>query len=414
MRNLPMSRQMRQTVDVALVAIATEGLMTQLDSPQNASIVSAAKSAVLRMRRARLAPEQRLQLVSIMDSLGLNDEAKKMEDKLAQNQPSFSGMSRNYGAAVSGSGSKNRVRELIDSGNTDTATRILVNQFKGFVQNAVNLDYMMRGEDYQIQELFRQIKSFGVTNEFLEQLNPGSDSSALKSSQYAVALEKIGKESEAIEVYKKIVQTHKRQNGQRLRLMMLELKNGLELTNGLNQFDNKSMPKVGQVLAAATQYDEFDTETKFKLVEMICDYVSANPKSKDDMSWLSQITQWLSGNVQTPSNDYLQPLYIIQDEDDEEKKILRRVNNKKEYLDFRQRRKELHDQFASVLLKAPQQAPAAFTALLQSAVASNEQNLERFAPLAIDAMLLFEPPKRSASAGYYQTWGHRGYYSGYL
>ena len=395
LRNFPLNRETRKYVDSALIAVATEGISGQLDAPENAKVLASAKSAALRLRRARLPAEKRLILVGVLETLGLTEEAEKMEDKIVNAGQSSSGAMGgfSFGVPSHGGGGNKRIRGLIDAGNTDAAVRLLVTEFKGHASNVMNLNSMSYGQD-SASELARRIKSLGVTDEFLKKVDPGESTSRTKLTQHAYALELFDKKDAAMEAYKKLLgSAGKKKDAVRLRLMKLELIKGLEVDHHFASFDPTAMPQVGSALVQLLHENSIKTDNKFKLLESARKFAETQTSASNDMSWLVPLTGWLSESVQIRRNQPIHSLFAILTTKQREK-ILNDERKKEKYEALDKRRAEFHRQYCETLFKIPQLGPAAFSALLRADEASGKE-LDSYGSLAVKALVQFKEPKKS-------------------
>ncbi len=401
LRNLPLSRELRRTVDSALVAIATQGITDDLKAENNRNILASAKSAALRLRRGRLAQEQRMQLVEVFENLGLSKEAEKMENKLAATgSNSFGGMvGRMFSGSRSAPAPVDRIRKLVDSGKNDAAVRLLVNEFKGIAKTGLDLDQMSYGS-YATGEFLSKVRSLGIEDEFLAKMDPGNDNSNTKLAIYGFALESFSKKEDAIKVYARVAENSKKDVAVKARLLMLELEKGTDITGRLAEFDAKAMSQVGPALLGNLDQNETSLESRFGLIKASVDHVLANKDSKEDHTWAVAMASSLADNVAIGGNEYLPNLYTLSGQKLNEEK-LKEISKSKRKL-FREmlpQRKQLHDESFLKLMEIPQLGPTAFTALLRSAEAGAEIDYDRFVTLAVNAATRFKAPKNNQASG---------------
>ena len=118
--------------------LATQGLIGELKEKQNEKVLRSARSAALRLRRGNLSQEQRVALVSVFELLELNDEAEKMENRIAK--AGGSGVSSGGSARVAAS--VDRITKLTKAGKSDAAARLLSQEFQGLARQQLNLGSM--------------------------------------------------------------------------------------------------------------------------------------------------------------------------------------------------------------------------------------------------------------------------------
>ena len=391
LRNLPLSRSIRQTVDSALVGIGTQGIEGEIKAAENANIVASAKAAALRLRRTRLDQEQRMQLVAVFETLGLTKEAEKMEDKLTASGSSGLGgmMGRMFGGGASAP--RDRVRKLLDSGKKDAAVRLLITEFKGLTQSGLDLNNFAYSE-YEVREFRSKIRSLGVQEDFLSQIDPGKSASSTKLALFGYALEVLGKDEEAVKAYAAASGNGKRDAAIRVRKMLLEMKKGVDVSGQFAEFDENVLPGVGEAISSyVSQGDNVTLETKFGLIEAAVEHVVSLPETKSDQSWVMGLVSVISQQQEIGGNEYLPQLYTADGQQVSEKR-LKEVSKKwkKRYREFLGKRKTLHDECCEKLLALPQMSTDAFTSLLRSVESAGDVDDERFVKLAVDSILKFK------------------------
>jgi len=212
-----MNAQYRNLIDGHLVAIATQGLIENLKKKENEKVLMSAKSAALRLRRARLSREDRLGLVSVFETLGLNEEAEKMESRIASSNAGGGGSRRGMRSPAAAS----RVAELADSGKSDAASRLLSQEFRTLARSALDFD-QMGNTTYEMLQFQSKLSEMGLKKELLAQLDPGESANSRQLSTWAIAVEMFSDKNEAIEVYKKLLESHPTEDEARLRLLLLQ------------------------------------------------------------------------------------------------------------------------------------------------------------------------------------------------
>ena len=400
LRNLPLSKTMRQNVDSAMVAVATQGITDDLKSAENKNILASAKSAALRLRRARLSAEERTQLVIVFEGLGLNKEAEKMEKKLAAISGGGAGASLGSGfsrlLAGSAPASVDRIRKLVDTGKKDAAARLLINEFRTVAQSGLDLD-RLGYDEYELSEFKEKIKSLDIEEKLLEKLDPGTSSSTLKLALHGYGLEVFGKTDDAVKAYAKVLDKDKKQLVVRLRLMLIEIGQDKDVTDRLAEFDVKAMPSVAGALARSIGSESIEMEAAFPALEAAVNRVTENSESKEDLSWgFSLLSPLSDGNIGIGDDVYLPQFYTASGQKVSEsdlKEFPRK--HRKRLQEFNQRRKKFHDETCRKFLKVRQLGPRAFTALLRSAEAGGQTIGNEYVEMAMNSILNYEPPKGS-------------------
>ena len=390
-RNLPLSREMRQKIDGNLVALATQGIATGLEAKEYEPVVNSAKAAALRLRRIRLTPDQRANLVSVFETLGLGGEAEKMEAKIAQSGNFPSGMFGGRGMRPMAA-PKERIKELVDSGKLDAATRLLVQEFRGHARQSLDLD-MMDNSDYEIRELGSKIKSLGLLDEFFKQLEPGESVSSSKLSTYAVAQEYLGDEQTAIEVYRKILQNNQKQDGVRIRLLLLESPTREDAFQfHFEKFQKRNKSLVGSFLVRQLFTDNIDAEKSLTILQQVAEYVDTIEQDSDvELAFLENAILRCSDRHALDRNRYevIQSSYVIKTSKDNlppEKENKRRRIAREKVERLTRIRDQLHDDLARKMIEFPEVAASGFTALLAAAEARGDDIGQEFVDLAVKSL----------------------------
>ena len=166
MRSLPMTAKHRRTIDEHLVALATHGLVGDLKNEKYKKVLMSAKSAALRLRRGQLTHQQRLALISAFETLELNDEAEKMESRIAN--------AANTGTSRSSSGSPvasaERITKLNEAGKTDAAARLLAQEFQGLARDRLALGSTNNNSKYYLEEFTQKIRKLGFEKELFRKI----------------------------------------------------------------------------------------------------------------------------------------------------------------------------------------------------------------------------------------------------
>ena len=386
-RSLPLSRAMRQTIDGALVAIATQGGI-DLKQDANKNIVSSAKAAALRLRRGRLQQEQRLELVGVFETLGLTKEAEKLEEKIAQG-PSNPGIYR--GGAPTPATPPERIRKLIDDGKTDAAVRLLSQQFKAKARQELTLNSMNHNR-WEMEEFKRNLSGYRVTDNLLETLDPGDSKVNSKQNEFGYAQEVFGDKAKAIEIYRQSLAANEKQDGVRVRLMLLELETDSKaLGKHFAKIQKRSRAAAGISLSVLFYDDELlNFDKKIRIFDSVADYLAELTDSESqDLSWVSNLLSNLTNQMNYDSDEYLSSIYARKkvDEESEEGK-----ENKK-LVASRQKRFDTHQKLCRTMLSIPQLAPEGFSSLLAATEADGQEVGTEFLELAKSAIINFKAPK---------------------
>jgi tetratricopeptide (TPR) repeat protein len=412
MRSLPMDASTRTMIDGHLVALATQGLVGQMKAKENEKVLLSAKSAALRMRRGRLTQQQRVGLVDVFETLGLADEAEKMESKIA---------SRSGGGGSGGSGGfamrapKSRIAELADAGKSDAASRLLVQEFRSIARNMLDFN-AMQNSSYELREFKSKLNDMELKKEFLEQLDPKESTTARKISIWAVALETFGEKEKAKQAYAKLLESNPKEDEARLRLLMMEIADGKTdaFADQYSKVKERNQPQFVNALIGSFSGRELGAEGSLDAVESILSFVESDKSKLDDMLWLERLLSSCTDSKMLAPNDYeyrTRPVYAkLPKATDTEEKLSRSRRARKEKIDaLSARQRDLHDRIARIMIDVPEVAASGFTALLASNTAVEKEIDDTMVELALKSV--YPPEKSSRSASQMQQYMMSSYSS---
>ncbi|MDB2686713.1 tetratricopeptide repeat protein [Mariniblastus sp.] len=396
MRNLPMTAEIRRKIDGHLVALASLGLAGDLKNEEFQKVVMSAKSAALRLRRGTLSQDQRVELVSVFEQFGLNDEAKKMEGRIAS--AANSGATSSFGAVPAVS--LDRITKLKRAGKSDAAARLLMQEFQVLARQSLNLSATsVNGSTYyQLQEFNEKIEGLGLENNLLKLLDPGEAANARKLGSWALANELFGKKDIAESTYKKLLENYPQENAARSRYVMLNPKNAHQLFT--QEFPNVHKRFRAQFLAEILNRMReriITADDLLPLAESMLDYHDGDDGDSIDESSLSTLRVILASAIAINANQYngLPSIFTkTTPKEAEPRQTSRRVKKLEE---LRERRRGLHDRLALELTdsKVAGQAAEAFTALLGSTEAAGKPVDDQIVKLALKTVY---PQQKSRAA----------------
>ena len=395
MRSLPMNREMRQKIDWHLVSLATQGLIFDSDDQKNQKVFNSAKSAALRLRRVRMSAGERESLLSVLETLGLSKEAEKMEERIAQsaNMP---------GGGVGVSVSKERIAEFVDSGKTDAAVRLLIQEFRGIARSSFAID-SINDNDYEIRDFKDKILTLGLKDELLEQLQP-QDASERSLSTFALAHEFFGDEAIAREYLKKSLTVNENKHGVRFRLLVMELdQDPNAFAKHFVEFPKRIQAQAGlQIQRSVRILQKLDTV--LELAEQINRFLDTAVLENTDVGWLPHFLNQFANNLREESGGFssvtLHSVYIDSSVDNEnsqdESKQERELRQRRALLTAR--RIEIHDQLARKMIDIPSSSSAGFTALLKSKKARGGKVGDEFVEYARTALKSVEKTNNQSAS----------------
>ena len=223
---------MRRKIDGHLVALATQGLtedkgrdlvgemnLWELEEESSKKVLASASSAALRLKRGSLDVNQRMALIDVFETLGLHEEAKKMEASVEGVIRSGAGR----GASVPMVAAPvERIEKLADSGRIDAACRLLTLEFESLARQEVNFA-TMRLDNEEFSQFKSKVFKLGLKKELLAKLNPGESTSSRKLATWCVAQELFVGAKAAEMAYAKLFEIHPKEDEARLRYLLLRL-----------------------------------------------------------------------------------------------------------------------------------------------------------------------------------------------
>ena len=426
-RYLPMTRHIRKRVDAAIVALAMDhanAAVAPAEMKPKSPIASGIKKALaalkllsggdkttkpdtmeslgqqaaLRLRRANLQPNEREELIAALDTLGLTDEAEKLENRIA-GTASHLMTPRAYASPPN---QTERIGKLLVDGKEDQAIRLVVTDLNAFAQTALANPSYLRHNRYETRQLTRLIRSHGLEERVLAKIDPGESGNALKLGQYGVACEILDRHELALKAYEKFLEKRPKDNSVRVRMFVLTAAADVEKAiDHLEKIDLRSTQLIGEAISQLIEDDATDLETRFQLVDVINKYLaSLQGTDKIDLSWVSRLVEQVA-NSHSRGNVYLRSLYVVAAQQQE---------LTGDALDLEQLRRTTHDALCRTMLNIPQLAPQGFTRLLALAERDGKAT-DEFSKLALAALLAYQPPRTSAglhsSHTHYSSDGHR-------
>ena len=397
-RYLPMTRQLRERVDSALVALALDA---DRQKKENEQLVQSGRDAALRLRRARLQVNQRHELVSAMEELGLKEEAEKLEKRSSPSLASriFGAVTQSFASPVSSQTAGDQVTKLLADGKKDQAVNLMTKNLRAHTQNAfTNPSYFGRN-NYQTRQLLETIESHGLKGSILAKLDPGASTSQNKLGQYGVACEMLGETDKARAAYEKLLERRKNNDPVRLRLMaLLAETDQAAAAKHLAELNPRSIDQTGQMLMQMVQNYEMDLKTRLHIARVIGQHLaSLDSTDRLNLSWVPQLVEMIGNNMHG-QNENLYSLYYT-------KEYRQRYSNTRD--DLLELRSKVHEELCRTMLTIPQLAPDGFTRLL--AVAEIEDKVDDgYVQLARDAILSYKPSRAVAQMRFgFDTSGQR-------
>ncbi|MEM9881327.1 MAG: tetratricopeptide repeat protein [Planctomycetota bacterium] len=193
---LPMRREQRRRIDGAIVAYALDA-----GEPENPELFAAARRSALRLRATAATYEQRAAVVDALASLGLEEEADKMEARLAAAPVAPSPGNFRPAAAATVTSPVERIRTALNEGRRDDALRLAKRQAEALGQNLAQGNAWVLRQN-ETAELRRLLSSRGLTAELIADADPGPDAPPRRLTQFGHLLEVLEDTDGAAEAYR--------------------------------------------------------------------------------------------------------------------------------------------------------------------------------------------------------------------
>ncbi len=213
-RYLAMSSQMRQRLDSAIVAWA-------LEQSDDESIQQAGQAAALRLRRGQLAPEQRQQLASIMEELGLDKEAEQLQQQATQPGATAGAFGSGFmGGMQQQQQIGQRIQKMLSNDEREKARDLA----RRYLERTAQAQMTLQGgnmNDWELRQVIEQLNTSNLAKEVLEQAKVDDDASYSRRLRYARVCELLSQPDKAKELYKQLLTERPKQVTLLLQLAML-------------------------------------------------------------------------------------------------------------------------------------------------------------------------------------------------
>ncbi len=388
-RFLVMPLEMRQRIDSALVAMAwlADKPADESGDPSDKRINELGRAAALRLRRARLEPRQRAELIVAMEDLGLTDEAASLEEVAARSQTQVRSVQIRQ---------PDDITQMIADGKRNQAIREITNSLATPARIATMRPGTLSNA-YQIRQLADVTEKHRLTDAVLARFEPGDVSTPRRQGAFGVVCEILGKKDRARAVYEQLIADQPKNDAIRFRLVLLCIEAGDEAAyEHLNVIEPKIWSKL-----ATTATDEFiqqgwTFDQRFMLAEMIERLLVERQDLRQlDLSWVVAFLDKLAGQQYVLDNS-LHAMYYGWGQFNKLADNMRETNL---------RRRKIHDRLCRAMINVPQLAPFGFTRLLAVAERYN-QVYDEHAELARQAIINYRP--RQTRSQFYASLFPRG------
>ena len=378
MRKLPLNAEVRRAIDRDLVALATEGIVKELDNKKYAQVVASAKSAALRLRNGTSARYQRVNLLSVFELLGLDEEAEELESEIwqASNGPASVLAGSGFGSGFL----KQQIQQVKKEGGTEAVVQLLTREFQARARHELSSLGMFPNN---WQEYTSSVQSMGVRDQVVKRLSPGDATSISKLGTWALAQEIFGVKRNAELAYKKVLKFHPQDDAIRLRYVLLDPQQA-------SQLFTLEFPKVSKQSQALfldrliyRLRGRFSPQHRQSLIESVIKYKEGDDGDAIDDVLMVKLLQAVpsSRTIKVGNENQTWSIYTITSKEAPNDQGIQKI-----IADIEQQR-ILHDRIALGLIDSlvPGQAAIGFSALLASAEAAGKPIDQRIVQLALKA-----------------------------
>ncbi len=400
-RHLPMNRETRKQVDAAMVASALE--IDKLSDEQKRIAVDAA----LRLRAAKLQPNDRQALIPALASLGLEKEADKLQEQQAKlaNAQRFPTPGGGYSIRQGlGSfrpsrmsrGQTNPIEKLLKDGKKEKAVRAITTQLSSAATNLLAnpmMGFRSRSRNLIDPQIKSLISRYKLKPDILKSVDPGDAKSTSKLTRYASVCLVLEEKDKARTAFEKILEIRPKDFQTRTQLMMMadDADTMLKYAKGL---DHRAIPMFGTMVQQMVNGYDTPVEKRLKLLDGVRRYLDEmQGLEKTDMSWLSQVTIRLGQHMNSRGYGNYYPLY-------------QKIRANREEGVHAEARRELHDNLCKTMMKFPSTADAGF-ALLLAAHEANKVGDYDFTKLANKALAIGKDASRGPGNNVMQQYGRQ-------
>ena len=363
---LPMKQELRQRIDAAVVATvlaARDG-----ERPQD-NLLKIGRDAALRLRRQRLDPQQRQQLLAALETLGLEGEAKKLEKQM-----SFAGAlsaalgfsSQATPVATAAPTSKDRIDKLLAAGKRDTAAQLLAGEVKAIVAQMIAAPNNAQQYRNQMRELRERLTAIGMTDDVMKTFDAGAANNAARLREHAMVCELFDRKDEARKTYERVLADHAKDDMARMRLLMLTESKDTALVDGhLEKLGDASAGVFGEMLAAGVNDYEAEWNQRFRAVELTTQCLAKlKDRPRADVTWATQIVQAFARSQHNNRGRNNMPSLISLNPQAD--------NGRKADADLLKRRVQLHRELCLRMIEVPELSQTGFQYLLAAAEARGD------------------------------------------
>lgn len=291
---LPMTREMRERVDEAIVAYT---LVSDLDDSSR----EIAQRSALRLLYASKDASLQQELPRVLTLLGLDEQAEQQRDKLAASSAQSMVATPGMFGGGGGQPSVERVREMFEADRREAAIRLATRELDSFAQQRLSsLGNYRWGAGQYAPRLVSILQRYKAIEEVLQEADPGESASAQRAAVFGASLEVVGETARALEVYERSMKRRVLpQTATRVVLLRLEA----------------GEPEPAARALAAVEPRDLTTTLQGIMMEVSNSRDSMNPIDAADFALLisgwAAATEWTDINATTAAMAFPQALSML-------------------------------------------------------------------------------------------------------
>ncbi|TWT90192.1 Tetratricopeptide repeat protein [Pseudobythopirellula maris] len=403
-RFLPMERAVRNHIDSQLAGvaqrIANEADPDVLSDAEKGGDVPdwllAGREAAMRLRQVTLQPNQRTQLGTTMELLGLEKEARR----LTASAPANAAGSTATRVVLQSSGPtpQSQIDRLLAANKHEAAAKLLAQELRGMISQHGHQPGNRSYFNHVTREFRGRLNKLGLTDEVLAVIDPGDSRNPQRVVEFAEALDALGQSERALELWERALELRPREDTYRVKLMLASTDADRleEATARFEEFKPGGAEELAAQILASYQNNYRDPfEPRWRRAELgiaLFDHESNSPRA--DLAWAPLLRKNLS-NPQHGNNSSMPSLYQRQGSN-------RHSDTTREN---EERRRELHDRLCRKMLAHAALADEGFMGLMASFEASGGDltDAPEYEQMARDVLMRLEGRPLSSAAFHRHT-----------
>lgn len=384
---LAQTRYLNVTVDTrTLIDRGILGLIQGIAEPDE-KITALGKDTALRLRAGKLSRDERQQLLSIMETLGMEKEARQLEKQVAAANRTAAQTPQRGMVSVT---PMDQIRKQLKAGNRDQVIQLATRQLQALVSVKSNGTYFP--QQYEINNLIEFIKSSNLLDELIKQLPGLKDDAGLRSIGTAASIcMELGKDDLARDLFEKVLNRKPKDAYARMQLYALlvndQPQKARDLLKDLKERERQQW--ASQIIMNVSQ-GQYNNQMDRMLSDMdsLCELM-ANMSDFNMLDYnqiqntMNRITESSHTNGTNIPHIYTLNQKPLKELEPIQQRII-------------QKRWDVHEKFCDILLKQPMSAKLAFSHKLALATTRGMVDDNAMKAVAINVLMLKPDPRAMA------------------